>query len=56
MKAAQVKLTNIYDDQSNSFQMGMATQLLFTAIITLMKVAILLTYLRKQLISIRTRR
>jgi hypothetical protein len=27
--------------------MGMSTQLLFTAIITLMKVAILLTYLRK---------
>jgi hypothetical protein len=27
--------------------MGMASQLLFTAIITLMKVAILLTYLRK---------
>lgn len=28
-------------------QMGMASQLCFTAIITLMKVAILLTYLRK---------
>lgn len=28
--------------------MGMATQLLFTTIITLMKVAILLTYLRKR--------
>jgi hypothetical protein len=29
--------------------MGMASQLLFTAIITLMKVAILLTYLRMYL-------
>lgn len=28
--------------------MGMATQLLFTAITTFMKVAILLTYIRKQ--------
>jgi hypothetical protein len=27
--------------------MGMSTQLLFTTIVTLMKVAILLTYLRK---------
>jgi hypothetical protein len=27
-------------------QMGMATQLLFTFVVTLMKVAILLTYLR----------
>jgi hypothetical protein len=30
-----------------AWQMGMSSQLLFTAIITLMKVAILLTYLRK---------
>jgi hypothetical protein len=30
-------------------QMGMSTQLLFTTIITLMKVAILLTYLRKSM-------
>jgi hypothetical protein len=34
-------------------QMGMSTQLLFTAIITLMKVAILLTYLRKYTLNSR---
>lgn len=48
MKAAQVcvfKITN--DCQLMVRQMGMSTQLLFTVIITLMKCAILLTYLRK---------
>lgn len=32
---------------SHIIQMGLVTQLLFTVIVTLMKVAILLTYLRK---------
>jgi len=36
-----------FDNQLNASQMGMTTQLLYTAIVTLMKVAILLTYLRK---------
>jgi hypothetical protein len=36
-----------FDNQLTAPQMGMSTQLLFTTIVTLMKVAILLTYLRK---------
>lgn len=50
MKAAQVRrIQSVRGNQLTVRQMGMATQLMFTAIITLMKVAILLTYLRKLL-------
>lgn len=51
MKAAQVcvlKIVNNY--QLMVRQMGMSTQLLFTVIVTLMKCAILLTYLRKPIL------
>ncbi|KAF2852107.1 hypothetical protein T440DRAFT_393792 [Plenodomus tracheiphilus IPT5] len=41
-----IKPEILYGTITASKQMGMATQLLFTAIVTLMKVAILLTYLR----------
>lgn len=52
MKAAQVRrIQSVRGNQLTVRQMGMATQLMFTAIITLMKVAILLTYLRKLLRS-----
>lgn len=54
MKAAQVRMVRLLDDYHLTLrQMGMATQLLFTAIVTLMKVAILLTYLRKLLFLMR---
>jgi hypothetical protein len=51
MKAAQVCVLKIVNDcQLMVRQMGMSTQLLFTVIVTLMKCAILLTYLRKPIL------